>query len=72
QPFGGVIGGGAGGDTGTPVATGGGTSGTSFGGSMTTSGGAEAPANFGLPIGIAAASPFVALLGKILKKKSDD
>jgi hypothetical protein len=39
---------------------------------MTTSGGAEAPANFGLPIGIAAASPFVALLGKILKKKSDD
>jgi hypothetical protein len=39
---------------------------------MTTPGGAEAPANFGLPIGIAAASPFVALLGKILKKKSDN
>ncbi|NJN95291.1 MAG: hypothetical protein HC875_14875, partial [Anaerolineales bacterium] len=54
---------------------GGGTAGASSGGGGgggTPVGGAGEAANFGLPIGIAAASPFVALLGKILKKKSND
>jgi hypothetical protein len=46
-------------------------SGASYGGGSATPVGVDASANF-LPIGIAAASPFLALLGKALKKKFDD
>jgi hypothetical protein len=47
--------------------------------SFSSGGGAAAPAaaagnqgNLGVPFGIAAASPFVALLGKAIKTKIDD
>ncbi|MCG3212083.1 MAG: hypothetical protein FOGNACKC_05730 [Anaerolineae bacterium] len=67
QPFGGVIGGGPGG-----AAPGGGGPGSHFGGGGGGGGqqaGGPGQAGF-LPIGLAAASPFLALLGKAIKKKS--
>jgi len=68
QPMGGAGAGGAGAATPPGASRMGGGPG---GGGPPAPGGPAGP-NLGLPVGIAAASPFVALLGKALTKKSDD
>jgi WXG100 family type VII secretion target len=71
QPFGGAAGGGGGG---TEATTGGGSrSGAPAGGGAPAAPGAtEGQGGLGLPFGLAAVSPFVALLGKAIKDRSNE
>jgi hypothetical protein len=62
---------GSGGGSSAPAAAAG-PAGFSGGGPAAPTAAASGQSGFGVPFGIAAASPFVALLGKAIKSKMDD
>jgi hypothetical protein len=67
QSLGGAIGGGGSSAPAAPTSSGG-----VSGGGGTPAAAAVSQSNMGVPFGIAAASPFLALLGKAIKGKMDD